>query len=65
MDGAVKVRTFSQVFAGQDVHFYILCLKQSFMLWASTDIFLKTLSVAMNTRFVSDLNELQSAELDV
>ena len=53
MEGGVNVKTFSEVFAGQEVNFYILCMKQSFMLWAGTDLSFSALAVAMNTRFVS------------
>ena len=49
----VRVTTFSEVLGGQEVHFYILRMKQSFLLWAGTDGSFATLSVAMNTRFVS------------
>ncbi|CAI8032867.1 Proteasome assembly chaperone 4 [Geodia barretti] len=54
MESEVRVRTFSEVFAGQKVEFYILCMKRSFLLWAGVDGSFSTLSVAMNTRFESD-----------
>lgn len=53
MESSVRVKTFSQEFEGQQVFFYVLCLKQSFLLWAGTDLSFTSLSVAMNTRFVS------------
>lgn len=55
MEGAagVAVRNFSEHLLGQQVHFYILRLKESFLLWIGTDLTFKTLAVAMNTRFVS------------
>jgi len=55
MEGSVRVKTFSQEFEGQEVYFYVLCLKQSFLLWAGPDLSFTSLSVAMNTRFVSIL----------
>lgn len=52
MESGVRVKSFSEVFAGREVNFYILCMKQSFLLWAGTDTSFTALSVAMNTRFV-------------
>lgn len=49
----LTVRTFSETFVGERVHFYVLRLKQSFLVWVGTDTTFSTLAVAMNTRFVS------------
>ncbi len=51
----VAVKNFSETFAGVQVHFYVLRLKQSFLVWIGTDATFSTLAVAMNTRFVSVL----------
>lgn len=52
MENEVRVKSFSEVIAGQEVNFYILCMKQSFMLWVGLDTTFRALSVAMNSRFV-------------
>ena len=46
------MKNFSEVILGQQVHFYVLRLKESFLLWVGTDVTFDTLAVAMNTRFV-------------
>ena len=55
MESEVRVKSFSEVLAGREVNFYILCMKQSFLLWAGVDISFRDLSVAMKTKFVSKL----------
>lgn len=52
MESEVRVKAFSEEIAGQEVNFYILCMKQSFMLWVGADASFSTLAVAMNTRYV-------------
>lgn len=52
MESEVRVKSFSDVFEGKEVNFYILCMKQSFLLWANVDTSFSNLSVAMKTRFV-------------
>lgn len=54
MENEVRVKSFSEVIAGQEVNFYILCMKQSFMLWVGLDTTFRALSVAMNSRFEAD-----------
>ena len=49
------MKTFSEFLAGQEVNFYVLCMKQSFLIWAGADRSFSALSVAMNTRFVGHL----------
>ena len=46
----VAVKTFSESFLGQNVHFYVLRLKESFLLWVGTEATFKTLAVAMNIK---------------
>ena len=53
------MKSFSEVLAGREVNFYILCMKQSFLLWAGVDTSFRDLSVAMKTKFVSMACEIQ------
>ena len=56
MEGTdVAVKTFSEDFLGERVHFYVLRLKQSFLLWIGTGATFKSLAVAMSTRLVNIL----------
>ena len=53
----VSVKTWKEKILGVDVHFYVLRLQQSFLLWVgSKPPQLDALSVAMTTRFVSSFN---------
>ena len=51
----VAVKTFSEDFLGEHVHFYVLRLKESFLLWIGTAANFRSLAVAMNTRLVKGL----------
>lgn len=55
MESEVRVKAFTQEIAGKEVNFYILCMKQSFMLWVGVDTSFSTLAVAMNTKYVCKL----------
>ena len=46
------MKEFSKTFLGQEVHFHVLKLKQSFLLWIGTNVSFKALAVAMQTRLV-------------
>lgn len=50
----VDVKDFSADIEGHTIHFHVIKLQQSFILWVGTKPTLKTLAVAMQTRFVSD-----------
>lgn len=50
----VTVKTFSETFMGQNVNFYVLRLKQSFLLWVGTEATFTTMAAAMNIKFVSE-----------
>ena len=54
----ITTNQFSKSLLGCEVHFYILKLEKSFLLWIGTDPSFKTLAVAMNSRLVSDLLDL-------
>ena len=49
----LAVKTFTEKILGLNVHFYVLRMRQSFVLWIGTERRLDSLSVAMPTRFVS------------
>ncbi len=51
---AVDVKDFSADILGQTVHFHVIKLQQSFLLWVGTRPSMKSLAVAMQTRLVSD-----------
>lgn len=50
MEDAVAVKTFSSKLSSQNIHFYILKLKESYLLWIGTDTSFRTLAIAMNSR---------------
>ena len=49
----VAVKSFKEKILNLEVHFYVVRLKQSFVLWIGTEPCFDVLSVAMPTRFVS------------
>ena len=51
----VDVRTFSEAFFGEQVHFYVLRLRKSFLVWAGYGASFQALAVAMSTRHVSEV----------
>ena len=55
VDGGLAVKTFTEKILDLDVLFYVLRMRQSFVLWIGTEPRLEMLSVAMPTRFVSIL----------
>ena len=54
-EAGVAVKTFSETFLGQNVNFYVLRLKQSFLLWVGTEATFTTMAAAMNIKFVSEI----------
>lgn len=50
MGDSVAVKTFSSRLSNQNVHFYVLKLKESYLLWIGTDASFRTLAIAMNSR---------------
>ena len=49
----VAVNTFKEKILGFEIHFYVVRMQQSFLLWIGTEPNLEALAVAMPTRFVS------------
>ena len=49
----VGVKDFSAKILGQTVHFHLIRLQRSFFLWAGTKPSMKSLAVAMQTKYVS------------
>jgi hypothetical protein len=47
------VKDFSANLLGQSIHFHVIKLEKSFFLWVGTRPSLKTLALAVQTRFVS------------
>ena len=58
----VKLKDFSAEILGQRVHFHVIKLQKSFFLWVGRQPSLKSLAVAVQTRFVSvkDTNYVQN-----
>lgn len=51
-ESGVAVKEFSKSFLGRPVHFYILKLNQSFLIWIGTNVTFKSLAVGMQSRLV-------------
>lgn len=52
--GEIGVHTFMETIEEERVHFHVLRLKDSFILWIGTELNMKSLSVAMKNRTVSE-----------
>ena len=52
--GEIGVHAFMETIQEERVHFHVLRLKDSFILWIGTEPNMKSLSVAMKSRTVSE-----------
>ncbi len=53
MAGQIGVKDFSKNIMGQMVYFQVISMQKSIWLWVGTSVSMKSLAVAMLTRFVS------------
>lgn len=58
--GEVGVHAFMQTIREERVHFHVLRLKQSFLLWIGTEAKMKSLSVAMKSRIVGGCHAIKN-----
>lgn len=49
---SIGVHSFKEEIQGEIVHFHVLRLKGSFMLWIGTEAIMKTLAIAMTSNSV-------------
>ncbi len=54
MEGVITTKQFSKTLLGCEIHFYIMRMQQSVLVWIGRDSSFKNLSVAMKSQLVGN-----------